>query len=62
MAEDWLIDIRDQCVVAKVSFFFKQWGGTNKSKTGRLLQGRIWDELPMATKSRQLPLRLKQAA
>jgi protein gp37 len=43
---EWVRDIRDQCVSAKVPFFFKQWGGTNKKKTGRLLDARTWDELP----------------
>lgn len=44
--EPWIVDIRDQCQQAGVPFFFKQWGGTNKKKTGRLLEGRTWDELP----------------
>ena len=43
---EWVRDIRDQCVCANVPFFFKQWGGTNKKKTGRLLDLRTWDELP----------------
>jgi protein gp37 len=46
MAEEWVRDIRDQCQRSGVSFFFKQWGGVNKKKTGRLLEGRTWDELP----------------
>lgn len=44
--ESWVLDIRDQCRKARVAFFFKQWGGWNKKKTGRLLEGRTWDELP----------------
>jgi protein gp37 len=44
--ESWILDIRDQCREAGVAFFFKQWGGHNKKKTGRLLQGRTWDEMP----------------
>ena len=44
----WVVDLRDQCLAADVPFFFKQWGGRNKKKTGRLLQGRTWDELPAA--------------
>ena len=44
--ERWVIDIRDQCKKAKVPFFFKQWGGVNKKKTGRILEGKTWDELP----------------
>ena len=47
MNEDWVTDIRDQCHRAQVPFFFKQWGGKNKKKAGRLLEGRTWDELPM---------------
>ncbi|MDX9971956.1 MAG: phage Gp37/Gp68 family protein [FCB group bacterium] len=46
MAEEWVKDIRDQCVRAGVAFFFKQWGGTNKKKAGRILDGRTWDEMP----------------
>jgi protein gp37 len=42
----WIEDIRDQCIRAKVSFFFKQWGGTNKKKAGRELDGRTWNEMP----------------
>lgn len=43
---DWATDIRDLCLHNKVPFFFKQWGGTNKKKTGRMLQGQIWSQLP----------------
>lgn len=46
MDEEWVKDIRDQCVRAGVPFFFKQWGGVNKKRTGRLLDGRTWDEMP----------------
>lgn len=42
----WALEIRDQCVAAGVPFFFKQWGSTNKKKTGRLLEGRTWDQMP----------------
>jgi len=44
--ENWVLDLRDQCRKARVAFFFKQWGGQNKKKTGRLLAGRTWDEMP----------------
>jgi len=44
--EEWIKDIRDQCLSAKVPFFFKQWGGVHKKKAGRLLEGRTWDEMP----------------
>lgn len=46
MKEDWVLDIMDQCKNASVAFFFKQWGGTNKKKTGRVLNGRTYDEMP----------------
>ena len=46
MDVDWVRPIRDRCVVAEVPFFFKQWGGRNKKKAGRLLEGRTWDEYP----------------
>ena len=46
MAPEWVQDIRTQCKKAKVPFFFKQWGGTNKKKAGRVLDGRTWDEMP----------------
>jgi protein gp37 len=46
MNADWVTDIRDQCRKARVAFFFKQWGGIQKSKTGRTLEGRTWDEMP----------------
>ncbi len=46
MREEWVLDIRDQCQAAGVPFFFKQWGGVNKKRTGRELQGRTWDEMP----------------
>jgi protein gp37 len=46
MEEDWVIQIRDTCITQNVPFFFKQWGGTNKKKNGRLLEGRTWDEMP----------------
>jgi protein gp37 len=42
----WPIEIRDQCRRAGVAFFFKQWGGKNKKRAGRLLEGRTWDEMP----------------
>jgi len=46
MNEDWVVDIRDQCMAQSIPFFFKQWGGVNKKKAGRLLQGRIWGQMP----------------
>lgn len=46
MHSEWVIDIRNQCQMAGVPFFFKQWGGTNKKKSGRTLENRTWDEMP----------------
>lgn len=46
---EWVASIRDQCQRANVPFFFKQWGGTRKKKTGRLLDGKIWSEWPKAS-------------
>lgn len=47
MKEEWVTDIKNQCVNANVAFFFKQWGGTNKKKAGRVLEGKTWDEMPL---------------
>src|SRR6516165_2751609 len=47
MKEEWVLSIRDQCQAAGVPFFFKQWGGVQKKKAGRELQGRTYDELPV---------------
>jgi len=44
--EEWVLGIKNQCEAGKVLFYFKQWGGTNKKKTGRLLLGRTWDDMP----------------
>jgi protein gp37 len=46
MDEAWVLDIRGQCHAAGVPFFFKQWGGFNKKRAGRILEGRTWDEWP----------------
>jgi protein gp37 len=46
MKEEWVLAILEQCREAEIPFFFKQWGGINKKKTGRELQGRTWDEMP----------------
>jgi protein gp37 len=50
MKEEWVITIRDECKKAKVPFFFKQWGGVNKKKNGRVLKGRTWEEMPKLRK------------
>ena len=54
MEPQWATDIRDQCLNADVPFFFKQWGGINKKKTGRILDGRIWNQTPHTSKSQEL--------
>lgn len=46
MEADWVRSIRDLCKKQRVSFFFKQWGGVQKSRTGRLLDNREWNEMP----------------
>lgn len=46
MQAGWVTGVRDHCQQAKVPFFFKQWGGANRKKTGRLLDGRTYDEIP----------------
>jgi len=46
--EQWILNIKKQCEEQKVLFYFKQWGGTNKKKTGRLLLGKTWDAMPNA--------------
>ncbi|MFN3730298.1 MAG: DUF5131 family protein [Fimbriimonadaceae bacterium] len=50
MNPDWARDLRDQCLEQGVAFFFKQWGGVQKSKAGRELDGRTWDEFPQLAK------------
>jgi len=44
---DWVVEIRDECRRAGVPFFFKQWGGVQRKKAGRALEGRTWDEMPV---------------
>jgi protein gp37 len=46
MNPDWVREIRDRCTQARVPFFFKQWGGIFKRRTGRVLDGRTWDDMP----------------
>jgi protein gp37 len=46
MNVDWVLDIQEQCQKAQVAFFFKQWGGVNKKKSGRELLGQTFDEMP----------------
>jgi protein gp37 len=46
MKESWVLDIKEICKDQNVPFFFKQWGGKNKKKAGRVLEGQVWDERP----------------
>ena len=46
MKKEWAIKIKEQCIIQGTYFFFKQWGGINKKKAGRLLEGQTWDEMP----------------
>jgi protein gp37 len=46
MNKDWVLAVRDQCKKVRVPFFFKQWGGVRKAKTGRRLEGKTYDEFP----------------
>ena len=48
MQEDWVLNILEQCDRADVPFFFKQWGGVQKSRTGRELLGKTWDAMPVS--------------
>jgi protein gp37 len=52
LEKDWVRNLRDHCHRQGVAFFFKQWGGVNKKKTGRLLDGRTYDEFPAASLQR----------
>lgn len=54
MSKDWVRSIRDQCVASGVPFHFKQWGGTNKKRAGRKLDGRTWDQWPHANPAANL--------
>jgi protein gp37 len=54
MAEEWAVEIRDQCRAAEVAFFFKQWGGVRPKSGGRLLRGREWNQYPAVRSSANL--------
>ncbi len=55
MKEDWVINIKNNCIDQSVPFFFKQWGGINKKKAGRLLEGKTWNSMPRT----EIPIRSK---
>ena len=46
IAENWILSIRDTCERNDIPFFFKQWGGVNKKRNGRVLQGQLWNQIP----------------
>lgn len=46
MKQAWVREIRSLCRHHEAAFFFKQWGGTNKARTGRVLDGKVWNEFP----------------
>ena len=58
MQPEWVRDIRDRCISAGVPFFFKQWGGVNKKKAGRILEGRTWDDIPPLTADIKRPTQM----
>ena len=46
MNKEWVVQLKENCFLQNIPFFFKQWGGTNKKKTGRVFEGQTWDEMP----------------
>lgn len=46
MKSEWVVEVQEQCEASDVPFFFKQWGGRNKKKNGRILNGKTYDEMP----------------
>ena len=57
MEEDWVLSIKNQCEMTGVKFYFRQWGGVRKHTTGRVLQGGVYDDMPVAA-DRPLTLQL----
>jgi protein gp37 len=55
MQRQWVMSLKNQCWRARVPFFFKQWGGVQKSKNGRELDGRTYDQMPAVLQAAQLP-------
>lgn len=58
MEIEWVRSIRDRCIKYGVPFFFKQWGGVHKSRQGRTLDGRTWDEMPLPKESKNSQIAL----
>ena len=61
MEESWVLNLREQCMKADVPFFFKQWGGVQKSKFGRLLDNQTYDEMPPRVQN-PIPLKADRLA
>lgn len=61
MREEWVVSIREQCARGTVPFFFKQWGGTQKKKAGRILAGRTHDDMPFRPERPVPPLAKRRA-
>ena len=61
MKIEWIRGIFRQCRQANVPFFFKQWGGVRKDLTGRKLNGRTYDEMPVVTGANAEPAELELA-
>jgi protein gp37 len=55
LEKEWVVSVRDQCQLAAIPFFFKQWGGVRKSEAGRELDGRTYDEFPGRVRHAVLP-------
>lgn len=53
MKEDWVVNIKRECIEGRIPFFFKQWGGFRKKEAGRELEGKIWDQMPIIMPSEQ---------
>jgi protein gp37 len=60
MKEEWVVSVKEQCAVAGVPFFFKQWGGVHKKTHGRSLLGRTYDGFPTRTRNPVLPALIRQ--
>jgi protein gp37 len=56
MKKEWVVSVRDQCRASMVPFFFKQWGGVHKQRTGRRLEGKIYDGFPRRVEHPVMPL------
>ena len=46
MKKEWATSLRSACLSQNIPFFFKQWGGVNKKKAGRELDGQTWSQIP----------------